>query len=238
MSSNLLDATLLGAYSLTPRVKQLLLQVDGHTFDHRPGQHLSVRVESDDGSPTYRPYSPVSLPGTDRVALAVKRYDEGTCSVWLHERTAGDPVSFTPPSGNLHLHDADRDVAFLATGTGLTPMLAMLSAYEQQGSGRAVLVFGERTEEDLMYRPALDRLSASRPDISVQYVLSDAGPDWGGRTGYVQDHLDPALERLDQPHVYVCGVPEMVVETRSRLEQSGISDEQVFTEGWEEGAIA
>jgi len=234
MSTSLLPSTVTSVVPLTPRTKQLLLRVDNHSFGHIPGQHLSVRLDTDNG-PTFRPYSPVSLPGTDTVALAVKRYDRGICSTWLHERTPGDSIRLTPPSGTLQVQDWDRDVLFLATGTGLTPLLAMLSAYLESGTGRAALMFGERTQQDLMYRDTLDRLSASYEDLSVTYVLSDE--DWTGRTGYVQDHLDPALSTLDAPHSYVCGVPEMVVDTKDRLRAEGIPSEDIFSEGWEDGAV-
>ena len=232
---DLLESTVTATYPLTPRVRQLVLRVEDHTFDHRPGQHVSVRYAPDDGPPVYRPYSPVSGPGTDSLVLAVKRYDDGTCSPWLHERTAGDDIPLMPPSGNLHLRSRDRDAAFLATGTGLTPMLAMLGPYLRDGTGRARLLFGERTQADLMYRATLDRLAAEQPRLEVHYVLS--GEDWHGPTGYVQEHLS-LLDDLDRPQTYICGVPEMVVETRSALEAAGVPDDHVFSEGWEDGAVA
>lgn len=235
MAVDLLDATVAATYPLTPRVKQLVLRVEGHTFEHHPGQHVSVRGEGIDDGPLYRPYSPVNLPGTDKLILAVKRYDGGTCSVWLHERTVGDEVPLLSPSGTLHLRDPDRDALFVATGTGLTPMLALLSQYQQDGNGQAVLLFGERTQADLMYRPTLDFLAAGHPHLRVEYVLSNE--DWAGPTGYVQDHLGSALNDLDHPHAYVCGVPEMVVDTQSALHVEGVSSDRVFTEGWEEGAV-
>lgn len=234
MGSALIETTVVGTYALTPRVQQLLLRADDHTFSHDPGQHFNVRMEAD-GSPLYRPYSPVSGPGTDTLALAVKRYDSGTCSVWLHERTVGDTVPLMPASGNLHLQDPTRDVLFLATGTGLTPMLSMLSPYLRAEGGQAVLLYGERTQTDLMYRATLDRLAATHPSLTVRYVLSDAS--WDGLTGHVQDHLGPALNALDQPHAYVCGVPEMVVDTDAALQEAGRPDDAIFTEGWEQGAV-
>lgn len=234
MSSPLLDATVTSTTPLTPRVQQLSLCVEDHTFEHEPGQHVSVRRDTDDG-PAFRPYSPVSLPGTDTLALAVKRYKGGVCSPWLHEREVGDVVPITPPSGNLHLHDPDRDALFLATGTGLTPMLAMLTQYIHEGAGRAALLFGERTQDDLMYQALLNRLAASYDNITVQYVLSHE--DWSGATGVVQDHMAPHLEALNAPHVYVCGVPQMVVDTKADLQAAGVPDDRVFSEGWEEGAV-
>lgn len=235
MSLETLDAVVASVHPLTPRVKQLLLRVDGHTFSFRPGQHLNVALENEDGRPAYRPYSPVNRPGTDTVALAIKRYEEGTTSVWMHERSPGDHVPLTPPSGNLHLRDRNRDVVFLSTGTGITPMLAMLSQYLDEGTGHATFFFGERTQEDLMYRETLDRLAASHAHLTVEYVLSDE--EWSGRSGFVQDHLWDVVDDATSPHFYVCGVPQMVVDTKTVLQDAEVPDEHVLIEGWEQGAV-
>lgn len=232
---DLVDTTVAATYPLTPRVQQLVLRAEGHTFTHRPGQHVSVRYEADDEGPIYRPYSPVNGPGTDTLVLAVKRYDDGTCSVWLHERSVGDRVPLLPPSGTLHLDSLERDAAFLATGTGLTPMLALLDHYLQDGRGAARLLFGERTQADLTYRPTLDRLAATHPRFEVTYVLS--AEEWNGPTGHVQDHLS-VLDALDAPQIYLCGVPDMVVESKAALENAGVPDDRLFSEGWEEGAVS
>lgn len=235
MALETLDAVVASVHPLTPRVKQFLLRVEDHTFTFRPGQHLNVAIEDEEGRPVYRPYSPVNRPGTDTVALAVKRYPDGTASAWLHERTPGDHVPLTAPSGTLSLRDLDRDVVFLSTGTGITPMLSMLSQYLDEGEGHATFLFGERTQEDLMYRETLDRLSASHKALTVEYVLSDE--DWAGRSGFVQDHLWDVVDADTSAHFYVCGVPQMVVDTTSVLQEAGIPDEHVFTEGWEQGAV-
>lgn len=235
MALETLDAVITSIHSLTPRVKQFLLRVEDHTFTYNPGQHLSIAIEDEGGRPVYRPYSPVNRPGTGTVALAVKRYPEGTASVWMHERTLGDHVPLTVPSGNLHLHDLERDVVFLSTGTGITPMLAMLVQYLDEGTGQATFLFGERTQSDLMYRETLDRLSASHANLTVEYVLSDE--DWPGRTGFVQDHLWDVVDTNTSSHYYVCGVPQMVVDTKAVLHEAGVPNEHVFTEGWEQGAV-
>lgn len=231
-------STLVSTHPLTPRVKQYLLRVDGHTFDYRPGQHTGIAYEADDGSTVHRTYTPVSRPGTDTLALAIKRYDEGTCSVWMDERSVGDTVPITDLSGNLHLRDPERDALFLSTGTGITPMLAMLKQYLDAGTGQAVFVHGERRQQDLMYRETLDHLSADHARLTVQYVLSRE--DWAGRTGYVQEHLEDALQPLDvgATDAFVCGVPAMVVETETALTEHGVDAGRIFTEGWEQGAAS
>lgn len=235
MTLDTTEATLVSTRDLSPSMAQLILRVEGHTFDYEPGQHVGVAYR-DDGL-VHRSYSPVSRPGTDTIALAVKRYDDGTCSVWLHEREAGDTVPLTSPSGNLHLRDPERDAVFLSTGTGLTPMMAMLQKYLDEGSGEATFVYGERTEADLAYRDTLDLLDAGHDRLDVSYVLSQPGDDWSGRQGYVQHHLGDLLDPDTDAHVFVCGVPQMVVDTKDTLTADlGLSEEHIFSEGWEEGA--
>jgi glycine betaine catabolism B len=257
MHLDTLDTTLISRQMLTSDTAQLVLRAPGHTFNFEPGQHVGVAYESDDGL-VHRSYSPVSLPGTDTLALMVTRYEDGTCSVWLHEREIGKTIQLTDPSGNLSLRDPERDVVFLATGTGLTPMLAMLQAYRQTGTGRATLIYGERTLADVPYRETLNLWAAGTDRLDVTYALShsDDTPDRSSeatgpgdtapsgiadiRHGYVQTHLGGMLdpETLQTAYFYACGVPQMVVDTEETLTGDlGVDEDRVFTEGWEAGAI-
>jgi Flavodoxin reductases (ferredoxin-NADPH reductases) family 1 len=220
---------------MTPRVKQYLLQVDGHTFSYQPGQHTVISFEQD-GDTVKRPYTPVNLPGTDTLALAIKRYEDGTASTWMAERSVGDPLTLTELTGNLHLRDPERDVVFLSTGTGITPMIAMLKQYLREGTGQVAFLYGERTQEDIMFRETLDHLSADHDTLQVLYSLSHE--EWSGPTGHVQTHLDEALgDAFDDPHYYICGIPPMVVDTEERLQDRGVEEGRIFTEGWESEAV-
>jgi len=229
------DATLTSIHQMTPRVRQFLLEVEGHIFSYEPGQHIVIEFEQD-GETVQRPYTPVNLPGTDTLALAIKQYEDGTASTWMHERVVGDSITISEPDGNLFLRDPDRDIVFLSTGTGITPMIAMLKQYLNEGTGRAAFLYGERTQEDLMYRETLDHLSADHENLTVLYSLSHE--DWEGPTGFVQSHLDDALgDDFEAPHYYICGIPPMVVDTEETLQGRGVEDERIITEGWEGEAV-
>jgi ferredoxin-NADP reductase len=235
MTDNTLDATLTSIHRMTPRVKQFLLDVEAHTFSYRPGQHIVIEF-GQDGETVQRPYTPVNLPGTDTLALAIKRYDDGTASVWMHERAVGDRITIHKPDGNLYLRDLGRDVVFLSTGTGITPMIAMLKQYLNEGDGHAAFLYGERTQEDIMYRETLDHLSADHDQLTVLYSLSHE--DWDGPMGHVQTHLgDVVDDRFEDPHYYVCGIPPMVVDTEKTLREQGVEDERIIMEGWEQDAV-
>jgi ferredoxin-NADP reductase len=235
-----IPVTVTDVHRMTPDVKQFRLVADDHTFEYEPGQHTMVHFPND-GEEEARPYTAATLPGSDGVdelVLAIKRYDDGNCSVWMHERTPGDEIEVEGVDGNLYVRDLNRDGVFLATGTGITPLYPMVRQYAREGSGTAHLLFGERDREHLIFRESLDQLRAEHDDLAVDYVLSDADDgEWNGRTGHVQDHLPDALDvGLDGTDFYVCGVPEMVVETEELLAEAGVDEGSIYTEGWEADA--
>ena len=232
------EATITSIHRMTPRVKQFVLRAD-EPFEFEPGQHTTVRFERDDPDESedeqvVRPYTATNTPGNDRITLAIKRYDDGTASVYMHEREVGDTVTLGDLGGNLTLRDTDEDVVFVSTGTGITPMVAMVKQYLETGTDEAHFFYGEKTQESIMYRETLDQLAAEHDRLSVVYSLSDA--DWNGPTGHVQSHLDDRLDGLDRDF-YVCGVPEMVVDTKDHLDELGVPDDRVFSEGWEDGEV-
>ncbi|UPV73076.1 FAD-binding oxidoreductase [Halorussus limi] len=243
------EVTVTSVHQMTPTVEQFVLESDGYRFDFDPGQHTHVhfpRSESpavdeasgDEDDEVVRPYTATAMPGSERITLAVKRYPDGVASTWMHERTPGDRIEIEELGGNLYLRDLDSDVAFVSTGTGITPMIAMAKQYVREGTGRAHFFFGEKDEENVIYRETLDQLAADYPDFDVTYVLSEADEGWPGAEGHVQDHLADYLDGFGGRDFYVCGVPQMVVDTQDYLDEQGVSDDRVYVEGWEGDEVA
>lgn len=232
-----LEATVVSTQQLTPEVREFVLEADDHVFEYEPGHHVRVHYEenaADKGMA--RPYTATNRPGTTQVTLAIKHYEGGAASTYMHEREVGDTILIEEPAGGFNLHDLDTDVVFVASGTGITPMVAMLRQYLDEGTGEAHLVFGEQDRNHLIYRDLLDQFAAENEQLSVCYSLSDPDEGWDGPTGKIQNHLD-VLSTFDNKHFYVCGVPAMVVDTKEMLLAQDVSADRIFTEGWEEGVV-
>jgi len=229
-------ATIVDKYPITPDVSGFRLRVPDHTFDFKPGQHTTIQFERG-GKTVTRPYTPTNLPGTNELMLTIKRYDDGLGSSYMHTRRPGDEVTIGPIEGSLTLNDPDRDVAFFATGTGVTPMLSLLRQYLKEGSGHAHVLFGEKTESSIIHRGTFNELAADNNQLDVTFTLSDPNWEWTGRIGYVQEHLDDCFDSFTDRDFYVCGVPPMVVQTKERLTELGAPDDRIHSEGWEDSVV-
>ena len=54
----------------------------------------------------------------------------------------------------------------------------------------------------------------------------DAG--WHGRTGWVQQHIEEALEGCLDADVYICGLRAMVDDVRENLKRKGLARQQII----------
>ncbi len=148
----------------TPRTRTLVLDVPGWG-GHRAGQHLDVRLTSDDGYQAQRSYSIASAPG-DRLAITVERLSDGEVSPYLvdvvHE---GDAFEVRGPIGGYFVWEPgdERPVLLVGGGSGVVPLMAMARARAMAGAGaRMRLLYSSRTLDDVIYREELDRLARRR----------------------------------------------------------------------------
>lgn len=226
------EATLVAARMLTPSVREL-------TFDPGPGHHHVpghwVTLFRDD---LKRQYSVASAQrGDGTFDLAVTLVQGGPMSTWLHEMALGARVRMLDAQGLFVLEPMVRPILFVATGTGLAPFRAMLQEIEAKAAAppSIELIFGCRTEDDLLYRDELEALALRRPSFTFHPTLSRAPESWHGRRGYVQTHLAESVERMGKDlDVYVCGLTRMVKDVRTICRETlGVDRKRVHIERYD-----
>ena len=228
-------ATVTAVRAETARVRTLALDVPGWP-GHLAGQHVVVRLTSEDGYEAQRSYSIASAPGAPAVELTVERIDDGEVSPYLvDEVRPGDRFEVRGPVGRYFVwRPEDGGPLFLvAGGSGVVPLMAMLRHRASAGvTAAAHLLFSSRSLPEVIYRDELERL-ASRPDgLTVVHTLTrEVPPGWAGARGRLDrarlaEGPPPAL----RPHVFVCG-PSGLVESAARaLVALGHDPQRVKTE--------
>jgi ferredoxin-NADP reductase len=247
------DIRLQGARMLSPRVRELTFsRVDGLPLEFQAGQWISLVLPLAEGE-ARRSYSIASapnvpnMPGASRASshvptfeLAVTHVDSGPGSMYLHELREGSVLRAIGPSGFFTRPRQSHPSLFIGVGTGITPLRSMmLDALAAGDASPLWLIVGARHERDRLYIEEFQELASKHPQIRVEYTISRAADDWGGRTGYVQTHIEHLWHELSAkgsgvPHAYICGLERMVSAVRDLLrKQMGVDRKHVHSERYD-----
>jgi len=215
----------------TPRVRTLILDVPGWK-GHRAGQHVDVRLTSEDGYQAERSYSVASAPG-EPPTLTVEQLEDGEVSPYLVEEVMhGDRFELRGPIGGYFVWDADgvtEPLFLVAGGSGIVPLMAMLRHRRNTGSSvPAKLLYSSRTLEDVIYRTELDTLGAN----VVQTLTREQPPGWSGYARRVDFDLlrEVAYPPELDPRIFVCGPTSFVEAVAEGLVALGHRPGRIRTE--------
>ena len=226
---------LVSSRMLAPSVRHLsFVRDDGAPLDFIPGQFVQVHFHYPDGTATKRSYSLATIhdhtlgPG-EAVEIAVSYVQGGAATALFEGLNEGDCIDASGPYGRFCLMpaDANRRYLLIATGTGVTPYRAMLPHIEQQIAQRGVevvLLFGARTEAELLYAEDFEAFAAKHPSFRFIPCFSRevSGKHALARRGYVQEALAEFAPHAVQDIAYLCGNPNMVDACFELLKQAGL----------------
>lgn len=235
------EVAILSSRALSPSVREIVCRtIDGSPIEVVAGQWMNLHVPTPQGV-AVRSYSVASAPARlepGTFDFAVTKVDTGPASVALHAMPDGTPLSVDGPWGLfIRRHDPALDAAvYVGTGTGLSPLRAMLQEEVESREGPPlVLLFGARCEEDVLWRDEIESWTKKCPRFRYEVTLSRPSAAWRGRSGWVQEHV-AELVRPSAPrvHVYVCGLTDMVHDVRRILkEEVGLDRRQIHTERYD-----
>ncbi len=224
---------------LTESTRHLEWQVaEGGRFDFLAGQFISLTLVRN-GNEHTRAYSIASAPRPDGTFdICLNRVPGGLFSNYLCDLAPGAKMDFTGPHGFFVVRrPVERDIVFIATGTGIAPIRGMLEDLFASGNavGRDVwLLFGVRHPETILYRDEFERLAASHPRFHFLPALTRPPADWPGARGRVQEHLRAHFRGRRDVDVYICGLKAMVDDVRQILKQEfGLDRRQIHYEKYD-----
>lgn len=214
----------------TPTILELWLRPLGSTLEYVPGEY--VLLEDRDRVVPPRSLSIANAPRPDRlISLLVTVVPGGETSTWVHERLrVGDQVEISGPYGSFVADPSSTAPAlFLAAGSGLAPIRALLeAAVSVNGRRPLTLIFSARTEADVIGRDRFAAWQARRPKFRfIRTLTRGAGPPPHGRI----PALLPAIYRsLDAHDVFIAGAPGFVQACAGAVVALGAPRARVHTE--------
>ena len=212
----------------------LVLRPNRHWAGFRPGQHVNLGVEVA-GIRLTRSYSPSALPGSQgRIAITVRQVDDGKVSTHLcRDARLGDVLEIGPAFGAMTLAEETAEPRlFLAAGSGITPLMAMLRQRAAQGMPAPLtLVYGARRRAELCFVDELRALAQRHAGLRLHFGLTGEAPtqadEFSGR-------IDPSLLARLVPDLalrraYACGPGGFVDAARSACASAQAFDAEAFT---------
>jgi CDP-4-dehydro-6-deoxyglucose reductase len=216
---------------LAPNVMRVNLRLPPNSrFEYLSGQFIELTGPAG----IRRSYSLAKTHAADKILeLHVRAVEGGAFSrYWFTQARSNDLLRLRGPLGTFFLRETTAlDLIFLATGTGLAPIKAMLESLSELPAAqqpRSVSVWwGARTLQDLYW---------DWRDLPREYrfvpVLSKPHPEWSGQVGHVQDVLLAGQPVLKNAVVYACGSPAMVSSACSALLKAGLDPQSYHADAF------
>lgn len=169
------------------------------------------------------------------IYLMIKIYEDGTLTEWIDKLTTGNPVKLSMYEGDFKLDKLINctHLIMFAAGTGFTPMIQLIhyALTSEDCSIRLVnLLCFYRTEEDIIWREDLDKLSAQFERFCVKYVLSEPSSNWAGTSGHINEelvrqYLPPASSLVDEKMlICACGPTPFTANAMRLARHQGYKD--------------
>ena len=234
------ESTIITSFYLKPEDNKALP-------DYMPGQYITVRMPTPDGSTTMRNYSLSDCPRQNYFRISVKKetgFDadtpKGYVSNKLHDQVnVGDVLEIGPPCGEFFLNTQDhheRPLVLLAAGIGITPILSILKAALKATPDRKVIFIHGCLNEDVQpFKATIDQLDKEYKNLKVHYRYSD--PENGNikrdgncSTGFINAEFIETLVDERNADYYFCGPKPFMVNIYQDLLKWGIPGSQVHFE--------
>lgn len=211
-------------------IKVMLRLPPNNNFAFVSGQYIDVIAKNG----IRRSYSIANAQvSSTQIELHIRQVPSGEMSAyWFGEAKLNDLLRFEGPHGTFYLRDKpQKNIIFLATGTGIAPVKSMLEDLQASDVNlqekSIVIYWGGRIPSDIYWQPEFNNLA-----VRFVPVLSRANNEWIGRRGHVQDALIADGIDLTDSVVYACGSNDMIHSAQTLLCEIGLSSNNFYSDAF------
>ncbi|KAK9428547.1 hypothetical protein V1505DRAFT_357712 [Lipomyces doorenjongii] len=191
------------------------------------GQHVAMRAMIDEHT-VVRSYTPVSNNrDLGRLELLIRVYPKGLMGNYLKNLKIGETADIRGPKGAMkYRRSMCKEIGMIGGGTGITPLYQLIRAIceDPKDNTKISVIYGNRSESDIMLRGKLDHYARVTPHkFKIYYTLDQPGPEWTGGKGHVTKDLLKAKMPQVSPDakILLCGPPGMVTAMKNNLVELG-----------------
>lgn len=219
----------------------------------KPGQYLTVRWH-EGGKDLRRSYSISSVPDDPFIDITIKEVKGGKISPKLcRSIKAGDPMEILPPEGRFIADfgpDYKRNIYLICAGSGITPLMSILrTALEKEPRSNVILLYGNKTEEQIIFKDQLEQLASRyKGQLHIYHTLTKTEGEgllkslfgkkkatWDGWKGRInQSRIQQLLElhpRTQKDDLFfLCGPGELIQSAEKTLKETGVGDDHIKKE--------
>lgn len=218
-TENLVRHSLTKTDVLAPQIQRFWLQPE-QAFEYQAGDYIMLGFNDTD----LKPFSIANAPRDDGLLELHIRNEQA--SAWMQTLFSlenGATLYSSPAKPQMHLHPEAALNLFIAGGTGLAPMKALLEARIAQGLQQPTkLYMGARHTEELYLHQSLLDLAQQTPMLEYIPVISEQA-DYAGLQGLVHEVALAQNTDLSDVHVYVCGAWAMVKKAEEDFIAAGLN---------------
>lgn len=221
---------------ITPEIAELVLRLPPQTyFDYLPGQYVRLTNREQ----ITRSFSIAQAPEADQhLRFHIRRPEQGEFGRYLFSQARlGDLLYLEGPLGRFFLRPgtSTAKTIFLATGTGIAPIHAILSGLANTAArehcGELHLYWGNRHRRDEYLSDSLSQL-AIRLNMHYRAIFSGPGETTPGKAPHVQDFLVQHHPNLENAQVFAAGNPAMIEQARRLCASHGLLPENFHSDSF------
>jgi ferredoxin-NADP reductase len=177
-------------------------------FLHKAGQWMYVNIKIS-GVIKLHHFTISSSPTEDFIEFT-KKITDSEYSQALDHTKEGDWARISGPYGDFTYSGENIKIGALTGGIGITPLRSICKyCSDKKLPTSIVMLYSNKTEDEIVFRDQLDELAKTDPNIQVKYVLTRQ-PDWKGLKGHVDGEMIKAqMPDYKDRTFYICGPPSM-----------------------------
>ncbi len=212
-------------------VRKIVLRLPPNkTFYFNGGQYVNISKNG-----IKRSYSIAEKdPNNGNLSFYIKNYKNGVMSSYFFEQAnINDLLQIEGPFGSfIYKEDCEIElIVFLATGTGIAPVSAILQELNNQQvqlvDKKVYVILGTRFIKEQFWTP-----NNYKFPIEFIRMVSRPDEDWKENTGYVQNKLLELNIDLSSAQVYACGSDNMIHSAKELLLKNNLKEDRFYADAF------